>query len=105
MTRESRTETATHIVHTIVKDPSQIGIKVPSIRSIVLDGIFHEKSDTEIAALIIKFHPTSAPASGAKVMKKHLGWYRSRCRTLGTDECKALDKMIARRDEEEGLVA
>jgi hypothetical protein len=101
----SRTESATHFTVTIPKSPDQIGITVPSIRSLCLDGIFHERSNTEIAALILRYHPTSAPASSAKKMSKHINWYRSRCRTVGTAECKALDEMIARRDEESGLVA
>lgn len=103
--RESTTETRTHFVTTIVKTPDEVGIAVPSIRAIVLDGIFHERSNADIAALIIRYHPASAPAQGAKIMKKHLGWYKSRCRTMGTPEQKALDKLIARRDEEQGLEA
>ena len=92
----SRTESATHVTVTIVKPKAEIGIDVPSIRSICLDGIFNQKSNTEIAALILRNHPTSAPAESAKKMSKHINWYRCRCRTVGTAEYKALGGMIAR---------
>ena len=64
----------------------------PSIRQIMLGGIARGTPATEILAQVERYHPTTA---GATKFKKHLAWYKTRAKKVGTPEYKTLAGLLA----------